>query len=163
MNLYHVTKFSPYFSFTLYCFYTKVRSFTPVLTIWIVGDCFYLLVFYSKKFSFWVWRLPFAVNVNLNLSNAKYTSLFSCYKNRETTSEWQNHSLCQTNMSREHFFNRYKQIRRTFENFLLAVLSWACARTSEKAARKVAAKQPAGAVRQPRRLFALTFLNKRVS
>ena len=26
------------------------------------------LVFYSEKFSTWVWRLPFAVNVNLNLS-----------------------------------------------------------------------------------------------
>ena len=40
----------------------------PVLTIGIVRDCFYLLIFYSEKFSTWVWRLPFAVNVNLNLS-----------------------------------------------------------------------------------------------
>ena len=39
-----------------------------VLTIGIVRDCFYLLIFYSEKFSIWVWRLPFAVNVNLNLS-----------------------------------------------------------------------------------------------
>ena len=67
-NLYHVTKFSPYFLFTLYCFYTKISSFMPVLTIGIVPDFFYLLTFYSEKFLTWVWRLPFAVNVNLNLS-----------------------------------------------------------------------------------------------
>ena len=66
MNLYHVTKFSPYFPFPLYCFYTKISSFMPVLTIGIVRDCFYLLIFYSEKFSISVWRLPFAVNVNLN-------------------------------------------------------------------------------------------------
>ena len=69
VNLCHVTEFSPYFPFTLYCFYTKISSFMPVLTIGIVRDCFYLLIFYSAKFSTWVWRLPFAVNVNLNLSN----------------------------------------------------------------------------------------------
>ena len=68
MNLYHVTKFSSYFPFTLYCFYTKISSFMPVLTIGIVRGCFYLLIFYSEKFSTWVCRLPFAVNVNLNLS-----------------------------------------------------------------------------------------------
>ena len=69
MNLYRVTKFSPYFPFTLFCFYTEISSFMPVLTIGIVRDCFYLLIFYSEKFSTWFWRLPFAVNVNLNLSN----------------------------------------------------------------------------------------------
>ena len=31
VNLYHVTKFPPYFPFTLYCFYTKISSFMPVL------------------------------------------------------------------------------------------------------------------------------------
>ena len=72
VNLYHVTKFSPYFPFTLYYFYTKRSSFIPVLTIWIFRDCFYLLIFYSEKFSTWVWRLPFAVNVNLNLSNLSW-------------------------------------------------------------------------------------------
>ena len=65
MNLYQVTKFSPYFSLTLYCFYAKISSFMPVLTIGIVLDSFYLLVSYSEKFSAWVWSLPFAVNVNL--------------------------------------------------------------------------------------------------
>ena len=45
-----------------------MSSFIPVLTIGIVLDSFYLLVFYSEKFSAWVWILPFAVNVNLNLS-----------------------------------------------------------------------------------------------
>lgn len=61
-------------------------------------------------------------------------------------------------MSHKHYLKCYKQIRRTFELLNLG----ACVRTSEKAARKVAAKQPAGTVKQPRRLFALTFLNKRV-
>ena len=72
MNLYPVTKFAPYFPFTLYCFYTKIGSFMPVLTIGIVRHCFYLLIFYSEKFSTWVRRLPFAVTVNLNLSNLSF-------------------------------------------------------------------------------------------
>ena len=63
-----MTKFSPYFSFTVYCFYTKISSFTPALSIRIALDCFYLLIFYSEKFSTDVCRLPYAVNVNLNLS-----------------------------------------------------------------------------------------------
>ena len=41
----------PYFPFTLYCFYTKISSFIPVLTIGTVRDCFYQLFFYSEKFS----------------------------------------------------------------------------------------------------------------
>ena len=41
-----------------------------VLSIGIVLDCFYLLIFYSEKFSTHVCRLPYAANVNLNLSNA---------------------------------------------------------------------------------------------
>ena len=41
-----------------------------VLSTKIVLDCFYLLIFYSEKFSTDVCRLPYAVNVNLNLSNA---------------------------------------------------------------------------------------------
>ena len=40
----------------------------PVLTIGIVQDCFYVFIFSTEKFSTLVWRLPFAVNVNLNLS-----------------------------------------------------------------------------------------------
>ena len=40
----------------------------PVLSTRIVLDCFYLLIFYSEKFSTDVCRLPYAVNVNLNLS-----------------------------------------------------------------------------------------------
>ena len=47
VNLYHVTKFSPYFPFTLYCFDIKISSFMAVLTIGIVRDFFYLLIFYS--------------------------------------------------------------------------------------------------------------------
>ena len=42
----------------------------PVLSTRIVLDCFYLLIFYSEKFSTDVCRLPYAVNVNLNLSIA---------------------------------------------------------------------------------------------
>ena len=40
----------------------------PVLSKRIVLDCFYLLIFYSEKFSTDVCRFPYAVNVNLNLS-----------------------------------------------------------------------------------------------
>ena len=40
---------STYFPFTLYCFYTKISSFIPVLTMGIVRDCFCLLIFYSEK------------------------------------------------------------------------------------------------------------------
>ena len=74
MNLYHMTKFSAYFSFTGYCFYTKISSFMLALSIRIALDCFKLLIFYSEKFSTDVCRLPYAVNVNLNLSNEFYPS-----------------------------------------------------------------------------------------
>ena len=40
----------------------------PALSIRIALDCFYLLIFYCEKFSTDVCRLPYAVNVNLNLS-----------------------------------------------------------------------------------------------
>ena len=45
----------------------------PVLSTRIVLDCFYLLIFYSEKFSTDDCRLPYAVNVNLNLSNENTT------------------------------------------------------------------------------------------
>ena len=83
VNLYHVTKFSPYFPFTLYYFYAKISCFIPVLTasflLGIVRDCFFLLIFYSEKFSTWVWRLPFAVIVNLSdkSQNQEILSTFS--------------------------------------------------------------------------------------
>ena len=40
----------------------------PVLSLRIVLDCFYVLIFYFEKFSTHVCRLPYAANVNLNLS-----------------------------------------------------------------------------------------------
>ena len=46
----------------------------PALSIRIALDCFYLLIFYSEKFSTDVCRLPYAVNVNLNLSIDGLTS-----------------------------------------------------------------------------------------
>ena len=46
----------------------------PALSIRIALDCFYLLIFYSEKFSTDVCRLPYAVNVNLNLSNISNTT-----------------------------------------------------------------------------------------
>ena len=58
----------PQLSFTVYYFYTEISGFTPVLSIRIVLDSFYLFIFYSEKFSNWFWRFLFAVNVNLNLS-----------------------------------------------------------------------------------------------
>ena len=67
-NLYHVTKFSVFLSFTFHYFYTKISWFTGVLSVRFVLGCFYLLIFYFEKFSTWIWRLPFAVKVTLNLS-----------------------------------------------------------------------------------------------
>ena len=67
-NFYHVTKFSLFLSFTVHYFCTKISSFTRVLSIRFVLGCFYLLTFYFAKFSTWIWRLPFAVKVTLNLS-----------------------------------------------------------------------------------------------
>ena len=43
MNLYDVTKFSPYVLFTRYCFYTNISTFMPLLAIGIVRDCFICL------------------------------------------------------------------------------------------------------------------------
>ena len=70
MNLYDETNVPPYFPFTLYCSYSKISSFIAVLNIGVVRGCFYLLIFDSEKFSTLVCRLPFAVNVNLNLSSS---------------------------------------------------------------------------------------------
>ena len=44
----------------------------PVLSIIIVLNCFYLLIFYFEKFSTHVCRSPYAANVNLNLSNEEH-------------------------------------------------------------------------------------------
>ena len=71
MNMYHVTKFSLYFSLTVHYFITNISSFPPVLSKRIVLDCIYLLSFYFKNFSTSIWRLPFPVNVTLNLFNNK--------------------------------------------------------------------------------------------
>ena len=60
VNFYHVTKFPPYLPFTLYCFHARIIM--PVLTIGIVRHCYYLLIFYSEKFSTWVWRLLKCLN-----------------------------------------------------------------------------------------------------
>ena len=48
----------------------------PVLTIRIVRDCIYLLISYPEKFSTRVRRLPYAVNVNLNLCNLDQKRIF---------------------------------------------------------------------------------------
>ena len=100
VNLYHVTKFSPYFPFTLYYFYKKISSFLLVLTTGTIGDCFYLLTFYSEKFSTWVWRLLFAVNTNLNLSiNSPLPfpfSIFSTSPSDSTDATYINFTLPQT-------------------------------------------------------------------
>ena len=61
-------------SLTVYYFCSKVSSFIPILFIRIVLDSFYLLVFYSEKFSTWISLLPFDVNANLNLSNWNFAA-----------------------------------------------------------------------------------------
>ena len=42
----------------------------PDFSMRIALDLFYLLIFYSEKFSTDVCRLPYAVNINLNLSSS---------------------------------------------------------------------------------------------
>ena len=44
-------EFVPNFSlpFTVYCFHSKISSFTPVLSIKTVLDSFFLLIFFSEK------------------------------------------------------------------------------------------------------------------
>ena len=51
MNLNHVSKFSPQFSITVYYFYSKISRVKPILSLRIVLDSIYLLIFYSEKFS----------------------------------------------------------------------------------------------------------------
>ena len=55
-------------SFPLNC------RFKTVFSKKIVLESFYLLISHSEKFSTWIWRLPLAVNVNLNLSNKLYVN-----------------------------------------------------------------------------------------
>ena len=45
-------------------------SFTQFFIHKIGLSCFYLFIFYFEKFSTWIWHLPFAVYVRLNLSNS---------------------------------------------------------------------------------------------
>ena len=68
-DLYHVTNFSLTLRFTVHYLYHKINSFALVLSITIGLNCFYLHVVYIEKLSTWIWRLPFAVNGTLNLSN----------------------------------------------------------------------------------------------
>ena len=67
VNLYHVTNFSLYFSFTINYIIINISSFTPGLSKRIVLDCFYLLIFHFKTFSTSIWPLPFALNMTLSL------------------------------------------------------------------------------------------------
>ena len=69
VNLYHLIKFSLYLSFTVHYLYKKVSCFMPVLSITIVLNSFYMLIFCFEKFSSRIWRLLFAVSMTLNLSN----------------------------------------------------------------------------------------------
>ena len=71
MNLYRVTKFSIYLSFTVHYNYTKIGRFTPILSIRIVLLCFYLLISHFENFSTWISRLPFALNAMLDLCTTK--------------------------------------------------------------------------------------------
>ena len=51
VNLYQKTKFSLYASFTVHYSFSKMSSFTPVLSLKTVLDSFYMLIFYLEKFS----------------------------------------------------------------------------------------------------------------
>ena len=72
VNLYHVTKFSIYLSFTVHYNNTKIGRFTPILSVRIVLSCFYQHIAHFKNFSTWISRLPFAVNTkNKTFSHRK--------------------------------------------------------------------------------------------
>ena len=62
MNLYHLTKFCLYFSFTVHYFFSKISSFTLILSRRTVLDSFCLFIFCFEKFS-----TTFAVNLTLNV------------------------------------------------------------------------------------------------
>ena len=62
----------PSIHITFITYTQKISSFTPVLFIRIVRYSFYLLIFYSEKFSPWIWRLSFVVYVTLNLSTYRF-------------------------------------------------------------------------------------------
>ena len=68
LNLYHVTKFAIYLSFTVYYNYMKISRFTPILSMTIVLSCFYLLISHIVNFSTWISCFPFAINTMLSLS-----------------------------------------------------------------------------------------------
>ena len=68
MNLYHVTKFPLYLSFTVHYNYSKISRFMPVLCIRAVLNCFCLLISHVENFSTPVPCLLFAIKVMLNLS-----------------------------------------------------------------------------------------------
>ena len=90
----------PLFSLYSLLLLQKLSSFLLVLTTGTVGDCFYLLIFYSEKFSTWDWRLLFAVNTNLNLSiNSPLPfpfSIFSTSPSDSTDATYINFTLPQT-------------------------------------------------------------------
>ena len=50
VNLYHVTKFHLFLSFTVHYVCTNISSFTPVLSKRIVLGSFYLLIFFLEEF-----------------------------------------------------------------------------------------------------------------
>ena len=61
--------FTTWPSFLLTCALLFISSFYPkISSLTLVLDCFYHLIFYLQKFSTWIWCLPFAVNITLNLS-----------------------------------------------------------------------------------------------
>ena len=64
MNFYLVTKFCLYFSFTVHHFFSKISSFTLILSRRTVLDSFYLFIFCFEKFS-----TTLAVNLTLNMSS----------------------------------------------------------------------------------------------
>ena len=69
VNLYDVTLFSIYLSFTVHYNNTKISRFTLILSIRIILSGFYLHITHFENFSTWISRLPFAVNAMHNFSN----------------------------------------------------------------------------------------------
>ena len=51
VNLYHVTRFPRYLSFSVHYNYTKISRFTPILSMRTVSSWFYLLISHFENFS----------------------------------------------------------------------------------------------------------------
>ena len=80
-----IVSFRPPRHFFLHFFW---HLFVIIVIVWQINkykyirtvlDSFYMLILYSEKFSTWIWRFPFGVNVNLHLFSMEFLRAFPRY------------------------------------------------------------------------------------